>query len=110
MNGRPIANEAPCPVPLEMLSLLLRADAANTETIAMSLPVPQRAALAAFCYNRRHLRDLAFRLALHCDDRSLVRAAGTVGIVLYEQSRDPAGQEDDQPRHRTKGISLARRA
>ncbi|KQT69629.1 hypothetical protein ASG54_05895 [Aureimonas sp. Leaf460] len=97
-------------MPLEMLSLLLRADATTVETISMGLPVAQRAALAAFCYNRRHLRSLAFRLALHCDDRSLVRAAGTVGIVLYEQSRDPAVQEDEQPRHKPKGISLARMA
>lgn len=110
MQGRPIANEAACPVSLDTLSLLLRSDAGATETIAMGLPPAQRAALAAFCYNRRHLRGLAFRLALYCDDRSLVRAAGTVGIVLYEQSRDPAIQDEEQPRHKSKGISLARSA
>lgn len=110
MQGRAIANEAACPVPLETLSGLLRADEATVETIALDMPLAQRAALAAFCYNRRHLRGLAFRLALHCDDRSLVRAAGTVGIVLYEQSRDPAVQDEEQPRHKAKGISLARRA
>ena len=57
-----IPNEANCPVHLEILALLLRSDDATKQALIREIPGPTRARLAFFCYNRVHLRGLAFQI------------------------------------------------
>ena len=76
-----------CPVSLEVLGELYRADA---ETLAERLPEfteEKRIRLALFCYSKAHLRDLALAIAASCDAEKLTEAAGTIGQVLAAQSR-----------------------
>lgn len=92
-----LPNETPSPVSLEVLALLLRSDAQKIEEIALSIPEMQRAALAAFCYARAHMRSLSFQLARQCDVRSLRLTAGLAAEGLIMQSRSPAAP-DSAPR------------
>ena len=61
----------------------------ESEAIEFTRPLPeaQRARLAAFCYKRTHLHGLGLKIASTCSCNALVDAAGTVGRVIYDQSR-----------------------
>ena len=85
----PKLNEDPCPVTEELFGQLRRASPPEAVEIAKDLPEPQRARLATFCYNRRHLHALGLMIASSCDRRALVDADGTVGDTIFHQSRDP---------------------
>ena len=68
-----------------------------------------RAQLAVFLYGRTHTRELGVRVAATCEAALLMQTAGTLGEVIYAQSRDgymqPTYGEDRRP---SKGaISLA---
>ena len=81
-------NEDTGPVTEPMLGQLLQSSPPEAVEIAKQLPQRQRAQLAAFCYNKRHLYALGLMIASTCDRNSLVRAGGSVGEVIYKQSRD----------------------
>lgn len=82
-------NEDPCPVTEQLFGQLRRASPPDAAEIARSLPEPQRAQLATFCYNRRHLHALGLLIASSCNRNTLVEAGGRVGDAIYQQSRDP---------------------
>lgn len=86
--SRYVPNEADCPVDVALLALLLRSDATRLAEILQGLPLSQRAALAAFCYSRCHMRDLSFQIASSCDEKSLRTAAGSIGEALLVSSRN----------------------
>jgi len=104
-----IPNETPSPVPLEILALLLRSDEQKIEDIALSIPEMQRAALAAFCYSRAHMRPLSFQLARHCDVRSLRMTAGLAAEGLISQSQSCAVL-DSAPRLAGRSVTNSRSA
>ena len=106
-----IPNEATCPVPLEVLALLLRSDERVRAALIKEIPATVRARLAFFCYNRVHLRPLAFRIALLCELKDLRMLAGAKGDLVYQQATEYGIFEDAElatPRH--KGITLAKTA
>lgn len=108
MTSRYKPNEAVCPVPLDLLALLLRSEEARVAEIVMMLPALQRASLAAFCFSRCHMRALGLQIAAHCDEHALDEAAGSAGEVLFELSRNRiAFDVDPVPFHKRK-VSLAR--
>jgi len=82
-------NEDDCPIPEGFLEQLHQASPPDAVEIAQSLPEQQRARLAAFCYNKRHLHALALMIASTCDQQSLVEACNVAGEAIYHQSRDP---------------------
>ncbi len=105
-----IPHEAVCPVPLEFLGELYRSDEARVADLVATLTERQRGQLAAFCYNRSHLRELALKIAATCDERTLTRAAGGAGPVFFAQSRNPTIAVEfvgDRPGSVKKKISLA---
>ncbi len=106
-----LPNEASCPIHLEILALLLRSDDRTKQALIAEIPGRQRARLAFFCYNRVHLRPLAFQVTALCDLADLRILAGTKGDLLYTQATEKGLFEDDEhgPR-RVKGITLARSA
>ncbi len=95
-----------CPVSLDLLGAVYRADAETLDLILSDLSEATRAKLAAYLYGRSHTNALGLRVAATCDGSSLRRAAGLLGNALYEQSRHaekPAAKTHAGAR---KGISL----
>ena len=90
-----------CPVPSEMLGRLYRADASALPGLVASIPKRTRARLAVFLYGRMHTRELGVRVAATCEAALLMQIAGTLGEVIYSQSRDgyerPTYGEDRRP-------------
>lgn len=104
-------NEDPCPITDQLLGQLRQAAPPDASEIAKSLPDQQRARLATFCYNRRHLHVLGMVIASTCERQALVEAAGNTGDLIFEQSRNhkDALMADMRPpgSGRSKPISLA---
>lgn len=104
-------NEEPCPVTETLLGELHRSSPPDAVEIAKGLPERQRASLAAFCYNKRHLYALALMIASTCGRATLVAAGGNVGEMIFRQSRDPdktlAAEQQPLGSRPPKPISLA---
>jgi hypothetical protein len=108
MSNRYAPNEALCPIPFELLALLLRSDRHRTAEIALELPPLQRATLAAFAYGRSHMRALGLAVATQCDEKSLWEVAGAAGEALFEHSRSGEALEQETSARQRKPITLAR--
>ena len=77
--------DALCPVSLDALGGLYRADRDTVLETVRDLPEEKRVRLALFCYNRAHLRDLGLTIASSVDPGRLGELAGTMGEVLAAQ-------------------------
>ncbi|MBC8128688.1 MAG: hypothetical protein H7Y08_00020 [Rhizobiaceae bacterium] len=108
MTNRYAPNEAACPVPLDLLALMLRSDETRMRETVLLIAPTQRATLAVFCYGRVHLRALGFQIAALCDERSLSKVAGALGAVLFDQSREAMPFDEERTRTHRKRVSLAR--
>ncbi len=82
-------NEDHGPTTDQLFGQLHRASPPDAVEIAKTLPEHQRAEIAAFFYNKRHLHALALMIASTCDRSALVKAGGSVGEAIFHQSRDP---------------------
>ncbi|NDW06284.1 hypothetical protein [Jiella pacifica] len=106
-----IPNEATCPVSLDLLARLLRCEGDLRNDLIRAIPAMERARLAFFCYNRVHLRDLAFRITLLCELKELRILAGTKGDMLYQQATEHGIFDDhDTALTKRRGVTLARTA
>lgn len=98
-----------CPVPAETLGRIYRADASALPGLVASIPERTRARLAVFLYGRMHTRELGVHVAAMCEAALLMQIAGTLGKVIYAQSRTgyerPTYGEDRRSSRST--ISLA---
>ena len=81
-------NEASIPVPENLFGQIAHADPVDAVEIAKTLPLDNRARLAAFCYGRRHLNHLGLLIASTCDRMALRRAMGSAGDIVFRQSRN----------------------
>jgi hypothetical protein len=108
MSNRYAPNEALCPVPFELLALMLRSDKQRVADIAMELPPLQRATLAAFAFGRSHMRVLGLAVAKQCDEKSLWEVAGAAGEALFEHARSGEALDQESSARQRKPISLAR--
>lgn len=108
MSNRYAPNEALCPVPYELLALLLRSNAERVTEIVLQLAPLHRASLAAFAFGRSHMRSLGLTVAALCDEHSLSEVAGIAGEVLFEHSRGVPSPELEQASRHRRPISLAR--
>jgi hypothetical protein len=101
--------EAGCPVPLDTLVRIYRAEAEALPSLVAGIPERTRARLAAFLYGRSHTHELGLKVAAACDESVLKREEGGLGEAIYTQSR----QRYARPTHGehryapTKKISLA---
>ncbi len=82
-------NEEQCPIPEEILGQMHDSNPVDAASVAADLPEPQRAQLAAFCYERRHLHHLGLIIASTCNRPALRKAFGLAGDVVFKQSRKP---------------------
>lgn len=82
-------NEELCPVSLELLGSIYRADAEQFEDLMDEMSELTRAKLAIYLYGRSHTHELGLRVAAGCDGATLRRSGGLLGNAVYEQSRQP---------------------
>ena len=92
-------NEEQCPIPEDILGKMHSSNPADAAEIAADLPEPQRAQLAAFCYERRHLHHLGLKIAATCGQLSLRKAFGLAGDIVFKQSRKPDETVAEERRH-----------
>lgn len=78
-----------CPVPLELVARLNRAEPDARADLLDGLSAVKRARLAVWLYGRNHTREMGVRVAATCDEATLCDIAGLVGSQLYELSRRP---------------------
>ena len=76
-----------CPVSLELVAQLTRAQADACSGLLDGLSEMKRARLAVWLYGRSHTHQMGVRVAATCDETILIDAAGLVGSQLYELSR-----------------------
>ena len=94
-----LEGNANCPVSLDMLGKLYRAEPSMVGKMVELLPESDRVQLALYCYGRAHLRDVALTVAALCDAKSLSRLGGVLGQVLSAQSSGVrARYGEDAPR------------
>ena len=103
-----------CPVPVETLGRLYRADVETLPDLVADIPQRTRALLAVFLYGRMHTRELGVRVASMCEAALLMQIAGTLGEVIYAQSRTgyerPTYGEDRRPSRGAISLAGPRRA
>jgi hypothetical protein len=93
-----------CPVSDVLLSRIYRADADELRSIVLALPEEIRAALAVFCYQRAHLRDISRQVTAVCDPATLVRKGGSMGLAVLAAAEElPPLRQYHRPK-----ITLAR--
>ncbi|GJE59048.1 hypothetical protein [Methylobacterium trifolii] len=75
-----------CPVSLEVLGAVYRADEYDLPEILERIPPLKRAQLAAYLYGKSHMHQLGLKVARACERDDLVRAAGEIGGVIHGQA------------------------
>ena len=79
------------PIPVELIAALYRADDNEFDRLVAPMSDYGRARVAVYCAERAKLRPLGLRIARHCEESALVRAAGApIGASLFTESRDEA--------------------
>ena len=79
--------DAVCPVPLEKLGQLHRADPDGVLALVGEMKEDARIRLAVYCYGRAHLRDVGLAIAEQCSETRLAHMAGMIGQVMVVQCR-----------------------
>ena len=95
-----------CPVSLDLLGEVYRADEYDLPYILETIPALTRAKLAAYLYGKSHMHQLGLKVARACERDDLIRAVGEIGSVIYGQSRlkpAPAAPEAEVPAGRGRG-------
>ena len=72
-----------------------------------TMPGLQRARLAMFCTRRAHLHDMGLSIAATCSEADLEHEGGSMGAMLFRQSREKTVQEPNAPFRRRPTVSLA---
>lgn len=75
-----------CPVSLEQLGAVYRAEPEDLPEILSAIPPLTRAKLAAYLYGKSHMHQLGLSVARTCERDDLVRVAGEIGAVIHGQS------------------------
>jgi len=79
--------DAACPVSLEKLGEVYRADDYDLPYILEEIPALTRARLAGYLYGKSHMHQLGLKVARFCERDDLIRALGEIGSVIHGQSR-----------------------
>ncbi len=96
-----------CPVSLELLGEVYRADEYDLPILLADIPAPKRARLAAYLYGKSHMHQLGLKVARACSREELVGAVGEIGSVIYGQAhlKAPAPAVELAPAPRAKRAS-----
>jgi len=77
-----------CPVSVEKLGEMYRANPNGLNELIVSVPPMLRGMLAMYCYRRAHLASIAIAIAATCEEDDLTRFGGNAGAVLFAKSRE----------------------
>ena len=77
-----------CPVSVDVLGEMYRANPHALNELIDSVPPAVRAMLAMYCYRRAHLASIALAIAATCDEDDLARYGGNAGALLFAKSRE----------------------
>ena len=86
-----------CPVTMELLGQVYRADDYDLPLILEQIPAPTRARLAAYLYGKSHMHQLGLKVARACEREDLISAVGEIGSVIHGQSRLKPGRAVEEP-------------
>ena len=75
-----------CPVSLELLGQVYRADEDDLPEILHAMSTTTRARLAVYLYGKSHMHQLGLKVARACEREDLIRVAGEVGSVIHGQA------------------------
>lgn len=75
-----------CPVSLELLGEVYRADDYDLPYLLETIPALKRARLAAYLYGKSHMHQLGLKVARACSREDLVAAVGEIGSVIHGQA------------------------
>ena len=78
-----------CPVSLELVAQLTRAEPDACPGLLDGFTDMTRARLAVWLYGRSHTHEIGVRVAATCEESTLRNIAGLVGSQLHELSRRP---------------------
>lgn len=78
--------DAVCPISMDRLGELYRADEYDLPLLLAEMPAELRARVAVFCYRKSHTHQLGLRIARACERDDLVRVAEDLGSVIYGQA------------------------
>ncbi len=78
--------EVDCPVTLEVLGSVYRADDFDLPLILEQIPPLKRAQLATYLYGKSHMHKLGLKVARSCERDDLIRVAGEIGSVIHGQA------------------------
>lgn len=95
-----------CPVSLDLLGRIYRADHDDLPEILERIAPPTRARLAAYLYGKSHMHHLGLKVARACEREELVRAAGEIGSVIHGQAQFRSGRSPEGPSAPARKISL----
>jgi len=83
-----------CPVSLEVLGAVYRADDFDLPLILEEIQPLQRAQLAAYLYGKSHMHKLGLKVAKSCDRDDLIRVAGEIGSSTMPHKVNPIDFEN----------------
>lgn len=75
-----------CPVSLDLLGEVYRADGDDLPEILARIPAQTRARLAIYLYGKSHMHQLGLSVARACERDDLVKFGGEIGSVVHGQS------------------------
>ena len=78
--------EVDCPVSLEVLGSVYRADEFDLPLILEQIPPIKRAQLAAYLYGKSHMHKLGLQVARSCERDDPIKVAGEIGSVIHGQA------------------------
>lgn len=78
--------DAVCPISMEELGELYRADEYDLPLLLARMPPLTRARVAVFCYRKSHTHQLGLKIARLCERDDLVRVAEDLGSVIHGQA------------------------
>jgi hypothetical protein len=100
-----------CPVPMELLGEVYRADDYDLPYILEEIEPLTRAKLAAYLYSKSHMHQLGLKVARSCEREDLIKVVGEIGSVIYGQAHLKPGApveapSEDVPAKAPKKVSL----
>jgi hypothetical protein len=88
LAGYRVFEDEPCPVPVETLGQIYRANPQGLNELIATVSPTTRALLAVYCYRRAHLASIGLAIGASCEKDDLASLAGNVGVDLFERSRE----------------------
>lgn len=102
----PAERDAVCPVSLDALGALYKADPYDLPELIADVSIEIRPRLALYCYGKAHLRSLAVAVAAECQEGELAAVGGIVGEALASQAKNGQKRAGSSPKREASAPKL----